>query len=103
MRRLWGGLLGLVMIALIGAECVGLFGQWLWQGDMITPFRLQMAVAAVALGLLTLPLRKRRLYMLATICLVANLAPMAERLIVRHSLPPNGDGAISVSFRQCAV
>ena len=90
--KLWSWLLGLALVALIGAEIVALAGPWLWQSDMITPFRLQMAVAAVGLGLLSLPLRRPWLYALAALALVGDLGPMAERLLVRHSLPAHAEG-----------
>ena len=92
MIRIWQALLGLALVALLGAEIVALCGQWLWQGDMITPFRLQIAVAALLLGWLALPLRQGWLYALAALCLLADVAPMAERLVTRRSLPAEAPG-----------
>jgi endonuclease/exonuclease/phosphatase (EEP) superfamily protein YafD len=99
MTRLWTGVLGLALMALLGAEVVALTGSWLWQGDMITPFRLQMLAAGAGLGLLTIPLRRRALYGLVILVLCTNLVPMAPRLLERHSLPAHAKGhAISVVF-----
>ncbi len=99
MTRIWTWLLGLALIALLGAEITALGGQWLWQGDMITPFRLQMAVAGLVLAGLALPLRRRWLYVLAGLVLTANLGPIGERLISHHSLPARAPGqSFSVVF-----
>lgn len=92
MKTVWSAGLGLALAILLGAEVTALCGQWLWQGDMITPFRLQMAAAALGLGLLVLPLRRRWLYVMAALCLVADFGPMAERLATRHTLPAQANG-----------
>jgi endonuclease/exonuclease/phosphatase (EEP) superfamily protein YafD len=66
---------------------------------MITPFRVEMLAAALILGGITLPLRRRWLYALAGLVLIADAGPMAERMIVRHSLPAQAHGrSVSVVF-----
>jgi len=99
MKLLCGRLLGTALIVLLGAETVAVADPWLWQSDMVTPFRLQMLVAAVTLALLTIMFRRRSLYVLAAAVLVGNLAPIAERLMVRHTLPARAQGrAVSIVF-----
>ena len=99
MRRLLAWMLGVALIALFGSEVVALASQWLWQSDMITPFRLQMFLGAVALALLTIPFRRPSLYALAAVVLIGDLGPIAQRLIVRHTLPAHAQGhAVSVVF-----
>lgn len=66
---------------------------------MVTPFRLQMLLVAVALALLTMMFRQRGLYALAAVVLVGDLGPTAERLMARHTLPTRAKGrAVSVLF-----
>ena len=92
-------MLCVALIALLGIEVVALAGQWVWQSDMITPFRLQMFLGAAALALLTILFHRRSLYVLAAIVLVGDLGPIVERLIVRHSLPAHAPGrAVSIVF-----
>ena len=99
MIRILSRLVGAALIALLGAEIVALAGQWLWQGDMVTPFRLQMLVAGLVLGLIAIPIRRPWLLGLAGVVLCANLLPMATRLVERHSLPGHGNGhALSIVF-----
>ena len=98
-QRLARWMLGAALITLCGAEATALADRWLWQSDMVTPFRLQMLVAAMALALLTIMFRRRSLYVFAAIALVGDLGPIAERLMVRHTLPARAQGhAGSVVF-----
>ncbi len=99
MIRIWGWLVAAALAALLGAEAVALAGQWLWQGDMITPFRLQMLAAGVILAAGTIPVRQPWLYALAALILAVNLTPMGERLLIRHVLPAHAEGrGLSVVF-----
>jgi endonuclease/exonuclease/phosphatase (EEP) superfamily protein YafD len=98
-RPLWRWTLSAALIALIATEMVALADRWLWQSDMVTPFRLQMLLAAVALALLTMLFRRRSLYVLAAVALAGDLGPIAERLMAQHVLPARGEGrAVSVLF-----
>lgn len=99
MRLFCRWLLGAALIVLLGAEGVALAGPWLWQGDMVTPFRVHMLLAATVLAALTMAFRQRCLHALAVAALVGALGPVAERLMVRHSLPARGPGdSVSVVF-----
>ena len=92
-------MMGVALIALFGIEAVALANPWLWQSDMVTPFRPQMLLAAVALAPLTIPFRRRSLYALAALVLVGDLGPVAQRLIARDVLPEHAHGhAVSVVF-----
>ena len=92
-------MLGIALIALLGSESAALAGQWLWQGDMVAAFRLQLSVGAVVLALLTILSRRRSLQVLAVVALVGALGPIAQRLLVRQSLPAHGQGrAVSIVF-----
>lgn len=92
MRSLWSRVLTIALTGLLGTEIVALAGRWFWQADMITPFRLQMLLAAALLALLTVSFRQRRLHVLAAIVLIGDLGPMAQRLIVQRTLPARAPG-----------
>jgi endonuclease/exonuclease/phosphatase (EEP) superfamily protein YafD len=97
MKYLWHGLLGAALIALLCAEAAALAGPWLWQSDMVAPFRLHLALAAIALGLLIVPFRQRWLFALAALALAGALGPVAERMITRQNLPAHAQGrAVSI-------
>ncbi len=99
MKRLFSWALGVALAALLGAEMIALAGQWLWQSDIITPFRLQLLFAATVLGLLTIPLRQRNLYLFAAFVVLGDLGPITERMIVRDKLPAHARGhSVSVVF-----
>lgn len=80
----------LALLALLCVSLVPAFGPW--PGDMIAPFRLQLALAAL-LGLLAaMALRDLRLVGLAGIVVAATLAPIAVRLLDRPVLPATAPG-----------
>lgn len=98
-RLFWRWLLGTALSIVLGAELVALGGQWLWQSDMVTPFRLHMLLAAVVLAALSVALRQRCLHVLAVVAVAGALGPVAERMMVRQSLPARAPGhSVSVVF-----
>lgn len=65
-----------------------------WPGDMITPFRGQLLVLALAGIAVAILLRRRWLVGLAALAVVANACPMALRLIERSVLPDHAKTAV---------
>ncbi len=99
MIRIWGWLTATALILLLGAEIVALGAQWLWPGDMVTPFRLQLLPAGVVMAVAAMPVKWRWLYGLAVMTILANGLPMAARLAERQALPAHGNGRpLSVVF-----
>lgn len=86
------GLVALLVLSMLPVFTV-------WPGDMIAPFRLQLATAALVGFCLALAFRRWRLVVLAGIALAATLVPMAMRLVDRPTLPESGAGhPISLVF-----
>lgn len=85
------------LLALLGISLVPLVGAW--PGDMIAPFRLQLAIAAL-LGLgVAVALRGRWVIGLASVAMVASVLPMAVRVIDRPVLAETASGrAVSLVF-----
>jgi len=72
-----------------------------WPGDVLTPFRPQLLLLALAALALSALLKRRWLIVLACIVVAANAFPMASRALGRPTLPSSGaepGKAISVVF-----
>jgi len=83
--------------ALLAASVLPEFAAW--PGDMIAPFRVQLAIAALVGFGLALALRRLRIVVLAGVALAAMLVPMAMRLVDRPTLAESGAGrTISLVF-----
>lgn len=77
-----------LIVALTGLLGVSLMGGFDgWPGDMISPFRIQLSVAAAAGLGLALATRRRWIVGLAVVAIAANAVPMATRVFGRQALP----------------
>jgi vancomycin resistance protein VanJ len=75
----WIGFAGLSV--LIGVNCLALLAPWIWQGEMINPFRLQiLLVATLGLGF-SLWLRRMVLIILAAMTFILSALPVGLALI----------------------
>lgn len=83
-----GAALGLLV--LLGISIVPLFGPW--PGDMIAPFRVQLAIAAIIGLAIVMALRDLRLAAFAGIVMAATIVPIAARMIDRPVLPETASG-----------
>lgn len=85
------------LLALLGLSLVPLFGAW--PGDMIAPFRVQLAIAAlIGLGV-AVALRGPRVIGLAGVLVAISVLPMALRVIDRPVLAETAPGrAVSLMF-----
>ena len=87
----------LALAALLLVSLVPVFGPW--PGDMIAPFRVQLALVAVVGLVVATALRDWRVVGLAVVAVAANLLPMALRIMDRPVLPETAPGqAISLVF-----
>ncbi|WAC49266.1 endonuclease/exonuclease/phosphatase family protein [Asticcacaulis sp. SL142] len=82
--RLRSILLSGLAIALVGVATVSLFGflaRWIWFADLITPYRLQIAIGAAALCAASLLTRHRLIITASLAVLVLTLAPIITRSV----------------------
>jgi endonuclease/exonuclease/phosphatase (EEP) superfamily protein YafD len=80
----------LALLALLCLSLVPLLGPW--PGDMVAPFRLQLAAAAMLGFAAVMALKDLRLAAFAGIVLAATVVPIAARLIDRPVLPETAPG-----------
>ena len=80
----------LALLALLCISLVPLLGPW--PGDMIAPFRVQLAVAALVGFVAAAALKDLRLLGFAGIVVAATVMPIAARLIDRPVLPETAAG-----------
>ncbi len=98
MRNLLRWLFALALTGGLMISLMGLLSFAAWQGDMITPFRLQLLLCAVTAFGLSFYLRDKRLSILAAVTLASALIPVAVRLCDLRRLPAASAGDQSLSL-----
>lgn len=78
------------LLALLGLSMLPLLGSW--PGDMIAPFRVQLAVGAIIGLAAVVALKDLRLVGLAGLVVAATTVPIAARIIDRPVLPETAPG-----------
>ncbi|WKL57057.1 endonuclease/exonuclease/phosphatase family protein [Asticcacaulis sp. ZE23SCel15] len=99
--RLRSLLLSGLALALLGVGAASLFGflaRWLWFADLITPFRLQIAIAAAVLCAACLLMRHRLLITASLAAFVLTLAPIIIRSVSVPALPAPEPAAKPISL-----
>ncbi|MDC7677688.1 endonuclease/exonuclease/phosphatase family protein [Asticcacaulis machinosus] len=87
LRRLITSALMLCLLAITAVTLFSFMARWLWFADLITPFRLQIAVAAVVLCATCLTMKNRRLIIASLMVLALTIAPITLRSMSVPALP----------------
>lgn len=80
------------LVLLLVVSLAGSMSFLFWQSEMITPFRLQLCLAALAGLILSSLLKRRWLMLVSVIVCIGIMWPVADRLLTQNRLPPDGHG-----------